>query len=158
MTAGPVSAEPASDGPASAGPVSAEPVGAEPGGAAGPGVPAPLTPAPSESAPAALRFADFLLSADGQEVWCVQERHEGGKITRSLVAVPLDGSAAENPEAIRELVSGPDFFAFPTLSPDGSSLAWICWNHPRMPWDGTELRVARFLAGYWGAGGWLRAG
>ena len=80
-------------------------------------------------------------------MWCVQERHEGGKITRSLVAVPLDGSAAEDPAAIRELVSGSDFFAFPTLSPDGSRLAWICWNHPRMPWDGTELRVAQISEG-----------
>jgi dipeptidyl aminopeptidase/acylaminoacyl peptidase len=50
--------------------------------------------------------------------------------------VPLDGSAA-----IRVLVSGADFFAFPTPSPDGTKLAWINWDHPRMPWDGTELRV-----------------
>ncbi len=120
--------------------------------------PAPLTPAPAEDAPAALRFADFIVSADGQEVWCVQERHEGGKITRSLVAVPLDGSAAENPAAIRELVSGPDFFAFPTLSPDGSRLAWICWNHPRMPWDGTELRVAQISGGVLGRGRLVKGG
>jgi dipeptidyl aminopeptidase/acylaminoacyl peptidase len=40
------------------------------------------------------------------------------------------------------LVSGAQFFAFPTPSPDGTKLAWINWNHPNMPWDGTELRVA----------------
>ena len=60
----------------------------------------------------------------------------------SIVAVPLDGSAADDPAAIRQLVTGSDFFAFPTPSPDGKRLAWICWNHPHMPWDGTELRVA----------------
>jgi dipeptidyl aminopeptidase/acylaminoacyl peptidase len=155
-----------------AGQVGADPVGANPGGAAAPGVLVPLTPLPlataatatatatatAGNAPAALRFADFILSADGQEVWCVQERHEGGKITRSLVAVPLDGSAAENPAAIRELVSGPDFFAFPTLSPDGSSLAWICWNHPRMPWDGTELRVASISDRVLGRGRLVKGG
>ena len=91
---------------------------------------------------AALRFADFILSADRTEVWCVQERHDGGKISRAIVAVPLDGSAAKDAGAIRKLVTGSDFFAFPRSSPDGSRLAWICWNHPRMPWDGTELRVA----------------
>jgi dipeptidyl aminopeptidase/acylaminoacyl peptidase len=91
---------------------------------------------------AGLRFADFVLSPDRSEVWCVQERHEDGKVTRAIVAVPLDGSAADNPGAIRELVTGADFFAFPTPSPDGSRLAWISWNHPHMPWDGTELRVA----------------
>jgi dipeptidyl aminopeptidase/acylaminoacyl peptidase len=146
--------------PASAEPTSAEPASAEPKDPAAPAplTPVPLTPAPAENAPAALRFADFIVSADGQEVWCVQERHEGGKITRSLVAVPLDGSAAEDPAAIRELVSGPDFFAFPTLSPDGSSLAWICWNHPRMPWDGTELRVATISDGVLGRGRLVKGG
>ncbi len=107
---------------------------------------------------AALRFADLTLSPDGREVWGVQERHEGGKITRSIVAVPLDGSAADDPAAIRELVSGPDFLAFPTLSPDGSRLAWICWNHPRMPWDGTELRVAQISDGVLGRGRLVKGG
>jgi dipeptidyl aminopeptidase/acylaminoacyl peptidase len=92
--------------------------------------------------PAGLRYADFTLSPDHREIWCVQERHSGGKVTRSIVAVPLDGSAAADPAAIRPLVTGSDFFAFPTPSPDGKFLAWICWNHPHMPWDGTELRVA----------------
>ena len=127
-------------------------------GRADAGLLVPLTPAPADDAPAALRFADFILSADGREIWCVQERHEGGKITRSLVAVPLDGSAAEDPAAIRELVSGPNFFAFPTLSPDGSRLAWICWNHPRMPWDGTELRVAQISDGVLGRGRLVKGG
>jgi dipeptidyl aminopeptidase/acylaminoacyl peptidase len=122
----------------------------------GKGAPTALTPDPSAAGgasgpdalgPAALRYADFVLSPDRREVWCVRERHSGGKVTRAIVAVPLDGSAAENPEAIRELVTGADFFAFPTPSPDGSRLAWISWNHPHMPWDGTELRVAPIVNG-----------
>jgi dipeptidyl aminopeptidase/acylaminoacyl peptidase len=40
---------------------------------------------------------------------------------------------------VRVLVSGPDFVAAPRLSPDGTRLAWIQWDHPRMPWDDTEL-------------------
>ncbi len=105
------------------------------------GEPAPLTGGAED------RFADFALSPSGDEVWCVRERHANGRISRAIVAVPLDGSAAaDDPgagtEAVRVLVSGSDFFAFPTPSPDGSKLAWICWDHPRMPWDGTELRVA----------------
>ena len=113
--------------------------------------PQPLTPDPTQVPaatgtgtlePSALRYADFVLSPDDSEVWCVQEHHDGGKVTRSIVAVPLDGSAAASPEVIRTLVTGADFFAFPTPSPDGSRIAWIAWNHPHMPWDGTELRVA----------------
>jgi dipeptidyl aminopeptidase/acylaminoacyl peptidase len=111
--------------------------------------PVPLTPEPGEEE---LRYADYVLSPDGSEVWCVRERHADGKITRAIVAVPLDGSAAGNLDALRILVSGHDFFAFPTPSPDGQWLAWICWNHPHMPWDGTELRVAPIEDGVPGKG------
>ncbi len=130
--------------------------------AAGQGEPVPLTPDPRAAGsaaqpegadgrgarsggklePRALRYADFVISPDRQEVWCVRERHQSGKVTRAIVAVPLDGSGAADATAIRVLVTGFDFFAFPTPSPDGNWLAWICWNHPHMPWDGTELRVA----------------
>jgi dipeptidyl aminopeptidase/acylaminoacyl peptidase len=119
--------------------------------AEGHGQPQPLTPDPATVpassgtgtlAAGALRYADFVLASGDQEIWCVLERHDGGTVSRSIVAVPLDGSAAADVAAIRTLVTGADFFAFPTPSPDGSRLAWISWNHPHMPWDGTELRVA----------------
>ncbi|HJQ03583.1 MAG TPA: prolyl oligopeptidase family serine peptidase [Jatrophihabitans sp.] len=103
--------------------------------------PVPLTPAATE--PASLRYADPQLSRDGSEVWCVRESHDAdGKITRDLCAVPLDGSAAEQPAAVRSLVGGSHFLAHARLSPKGDRLAWIAWDHPQMPWDGTELRVA----------------
>ena len=107
---------------------------------AGSRAPEPLTPAPDgESAD---RFADFVVSPGGDEVWCVRERHGAEtRITRAIVAVPLDGSGAGDPATIRVLVSGSDFYAYPVPSPDGTRLAWICWDHPLMPWDGTELRV-----------------
>ncbi len=101
--------------------------------------PRPLTPEPGD---VSFRFADFVLSPGGDEIWCVRERHEDGRITRAIAAVPLDGSAAADDGAMRILVSGSDFYAFPAPSPDGTRLAWICWDHPLMPWDGTELRVA----------------
>jgi dipeptidyl aminopeptidase/acylaminoacyl peptidase len=101
------------------------------------GGPRPLTPAEG-----GFRFADMVLSPDGREVWCVRETVSDDRVRRAIVAVPLDGSAAAAPSAIRVLVTGADFFAFPTPSPDGTRLAWINWDHPRMPWDGTELRVA----------------
>jgi dipeptidyl aminopeptidase/acylaminoacyl peptidase len=104
--------------------------------------PVPLTPDPASLGLASLRYADFALSPGGNEVWCVQERHEDGKVRRAIVAIPLDGSAVGKAELIRTLVDGYDFFAFPTPSPDGRSLAFICWNHPHMPWDGTDLMVA----------------
>ncbi|HUN36696.1 MAG TPA: prolyl oligopeptidase family serine peptidase [Trebonia sp.] len=110
----------------------------------GPGTPGPQPLTPEPAVPAGLRYADLVLSPDGREIWCVREAHrdaEGHAITRGIVAVPLDGSAQSDPDAVRVLADGADFFAFPTPSPDGTQLAWISWDHPRMPWDGTELRV-----------------
>ena len=97
------------------------------------GEPVALTPEPAEAS--GDRYAEPQVT--GPDLWCVRERHSGGVVTRALVAVPLDGSGQ-----VRELVSGSDFLACPRLSPDGRHLAWVAWDHPRMPWDGTELRVA----------------
>ena len=94
--------------------------------------PVPLTPEPPE--PAAVRYADPV--RHGDEVWWVREAHADGAITRSLVAVPLSGSGE-----VREITGGSDFLAAPRPSPDGRRVAWLAWDHPRMPWDGTELRV-----------------
>ena len=125
----------------------------------GGGDPRPLTPEPGGGpGQPSLRYADFTLSPDRTEVWCVQERHDDGKVVRAIVGVPLDGSAAADPAAVRELVTGSDFYAFPTPSPDGGRLAWICWNHPRMPWDGTELRVAPIEDGVPGRGRLVKGG
>lgn len=101
--------------------------------------PVPLTPEPPQ--PAAWRYAELQLLRDG-EVWCVRERHGADGIVRDIAAVPLDGSAAEDAGAIRSVAGGSHFLAAARLSPDGRRLAWIAWDHPQMPWDGTELRVA----------------
>ncbi|HTC70615.1 MAG TPA: S9 family peptidase, partial [Acidothermaceae bacterium] len=112
------------------------------------GDPRPLTPAPSQ--PAGLRYADPTMSPDGKEVWCVREEYTGtgpSDVTRAIVGVPLDGSAADDAAKVRIIVSGSQFLAYPTPSPDGGQLAWIAWNHPDMPWDSTQLRVGAIEAG-----------
>ncbi len=37
---------------------------------------------------------------------------------------------------------GRDFYMQPAWHPDGDRLAWVEWDHPNMPWDGTELKLA----------------
>ncbi len=63
-------------------------------------------------------------------------------VTRSIVAVPLDASAADDPARVRVVVEDGHFLACPALSPDGRRLSWLTWEHPQMPWDST-LRPGR---------------
>ncbi|MFJ9656731.1 prolyl oligopeptidase family serine peptidase [Streptomyces griseoflavus] len=106
--------------------------------------PRPLTPVSPVGD--GLRWAEPVLPAGRDEVWCVLEEFTGdglSDVRRVLAAVPLDGSAADDREGVRELSDGRHrFVTGPRLSPDGRRAAWIGWDHPRMPWDGTELLVA----------------
>ncbi len=87
------------------------------------------------------RYADFVLDGRRQRLVAVREDHAGkGHPANAICAIGLDGA-----ESV--LVGGSDFYAAPRLSPDGSELAWLSWNHPRMPWQGTELWVAEVDAG-----------
>ncbi|MFB8177888.1 prolyl oligopeptidase family serine peptidase [Streptomyces sp. NPDC055966] len=112
------------------------------------GEPRPLTPLSPVGA--GLRWADPHLDPARGEVWCVLEEFTGdgpGDVRRLLAAVPLDGSAAEDRHAVRELTDGRHrFVTGPRVSPDGRRAAWLAWDHPRMPWEGTELRVGEIGA------------
>jgi dipeptidyl aminopeptidase/acylaminoacyl peptidase len=81
------------------------------------------------------RYADFDVHPDGASIACVRERHlDRGEVVNDVVAVSLgDG-------AVQVMAEGHDFFSAPRWSPDGR-LAWLAWDHPNMPWDGTTLYV-----------------
>ncbi|GGT56914.1 prolyl oligopeptidase family serine peptidase [Streptomyces purpureus] len=117
----------------------------EPDGAA---PPRPLTPVSATGG--GLRWVDPVIHQDRGEVWCVMEEFTGAAPTdvrRAVVAVPLDGSAAKDRRAVRELSDGRHrFVTGPRLSPDGRQVVWIGWDHPRMPWDGTEVMLADVAA------------
>lgn len=103
--------------------------------------PRPLTPADR-----GMRFAELTLASG--LLLAVRETHGGERVpARDIVSIPLDGSATDSPESIRSLVGGSNFLAYPRLSPDGSRLAWISWDHPNMPWDATELRAGTLHEG-----------
>src|SRR5262245_6314715 len=92
---------------------------------------------------AELRYADTLIDHSRNRIICVREDHRiaGSEAINTLASIDLDGRSEQ-----MVLASGYDFYSSPRLSPDGSRLAWLAWNHPNMPWDGTELWVADFLA------------
>jgi dipeptidyl aminopeptidase/acylaminoacyl peptidase len=94
----------------------------------------PITPEPD--IPAGDRYADFEIHGD--RVFAVRERHRaGGEPKAAIVVFPVDGS-----DRPRKLISGRDFYSTPRISSDGQHLLWLEWDHPNMPWDGTELWAA----------------
>lgn len=92
-------------------------------------------------------FADFSVDRARDRLISVREDHsKPGEPVNTIVATgPASGG---NPSAVPDtvLVAGADFYSDPIISPDGASLAWLQWHHPNMPWDGTQLCIARFTA------------
>lgn len=83
------------------------------------------------------RYADGRVTPDGSLLICVRERHDDDVVENEIVAIPTDGS-----EEPRLVVGGRDFFSTPRISADGTRLAWLTWDLPWLPWDGSELWVA----------------
>jgi dipeptidyl aminopeptidase/acylaminoacyl peptidase len=98
--------------------------------------PSPITPEPPS--PGAVRYAAPVLCDSGRHLLAVRERHGDPDVPADVVndVVVLATDASEQP---RVLVSGHDFYSHVTVSPDGRRVAWVSWDHPNMPWDGTEL-------------------
>jgi dipeptidyl aminopeptidase/acylaminoacyl peptidase len=103
---------------------------------------------PESDSPSALtptgpfRYADPQVDARRRRSLWVREAAIEDDIhpVHSIVSVPDAGGTPT------VLISGHDFYAAPRLSPDGTRLAWIQWNMPNMPWDGTELWTADVIA------------
>jgi len=90
---------------------------------------------------AALRYAEAVIDSHRGRMICVREDHTDGshEPVNTLVSINL-----KQGEDVQVIASGCDFYSSPRLSPDYSKLAWLSWNHPNMPWDGTQLWVAQF--------------
>jgi dipeptidyl aminopeptidase/acylaminoacyl peptidase len=87
----------------------------------------------------AFRYADGTFDRIHNRLIYVREEHQDSnrEPINTLVSI-----SALNGEDVKILATGADFYASPQLSADGTKLAWLSWNHPNMPWDGTELWVA----------------
>ena len=87
-------------------------------------------------------YADFVFDQARNRLIGIRESDTEklhGQPKQDLVALcPHGGKPAV------ALAEGMDFYAAPAISPDGKRIAWISWNYPSMPWDGTQLFVADF--------------
>ena len=96
----------------------------------------PLTPDDNR-----FRFADGVVSQ--KSLYCIREDHEKPEpvnVVNQIIQMDLNNN---NQHDMTVLATGRDFYAAPRVSPDGTQLAYIAWDHPNMPWDATELRVTR---------------
>ena len=92
--------------------------------------PQPITPE------GAFRYADGEVDR-ARAAWIgVREDHTAPakEPQNTIVSVPLTSAGDA-----RVLVSGHDFYSSPRLSPDGRWIAFLAWDHPRLPWVGTTL-------------------
>ena len=98
------------------------------------GQPEPITPEGMD-----LRFGDGKIDGSRNRLICVREDHRDSEreAVNTVVALDIDGGGEGE-----VLVDGSDFYGYPSVSPDGTRIAWLSWDHPNMPWDTTELWVA----------------
>jgi sugar lactone lactonase YvrE len=94
----------------------------------GGGLPRAITPAFGEAAAP-------VLSPDGRWVLFIQSYEKTDRLAL------VDAAGASWP---RILVEGADFYMQPVWHPDGNRIAWVEWNNPNMPWDGSLLKTAQF--------------
>ena len=90
----------------------------------------------------AWRYADLTLDPGRNRLLAVREDHDPetlarhGEAENAIVAIDLSSGD------VSVVADGFDFFSSPRPSPDGRQLVWLRWNHPNLPWDGTELVLA----------------
>ncbi|MFE3543825.1 S9 family peptidase [Nocardia sp. NPDC059177] len=107
----------------------------------------PVALTPESATPRGDRYADGVVAPGGATVVAIREHHPVGGHGATEVRNEIVRLAADRPSLPEVLVSGPDFVAAPRLSPDGTLLAVITWDHPSMPWDDTVLRVRELATG-----------
>jgi hypothetical protein len=117
----------------------------------------PTISSENDACPQNARFADFEYDPHRQRLLCIMEDHthpepanvENSVVSVSLYALLLHARLAQldtteqqsHPKMLETLAKGNDFYSTPKLSPDGTALAFVTWNHPHMPWFVTELCI-----------------
>lgn len=96
-----------------------------------------VVPLTDETDQSNLRYANMIFDSYRQQIICVHENHvDEQNVRNSIAVIRLNDS-----KSVKILDEAYDFYSSPAISPDGKYLVWICWNHPNMPWDRTELWI-----------------
>lgn len=83
------------------------------------------------------RFGGLIWDSHQQRLITIRERHGfSDEPVNDLAQIDV------NTGSITSLYSGHDFYSSACLSKDGRQIAFVVWDHPNMPWDGTQLITA----------------
>ena len=94
---------------------------------------------------AGCRYAGFAIDLPRKLVYAVREDHRDrppNAPCNELVALALHPHMDAGVNAGLVIAGGTDFVLAPQLSPDGTTLAYIVWDQPDMPWDASRLFLA----------------
>ncbi len=79
------------------------------------------------------RYIEPVFLERERAIVAIEELHLDQRVVNRLVKISIDTGALE---VLHQLY---DFYAYPTLNPDQTELAFISWNHPYQPWLSTAL-------------------
>ncbi|KAK4512529.1 uncharacterized protein ATC70_003231 [Mucor velutinosus] len=96
---------------------------------------------PLTAADTLYRYADFTIDTQNRFLVCIREEHFVNEEPKDVVNVLVSIDLKTGKETV--IAQGKDFYSSPRLSPSNNELAYVCWSHPNMPWDFTELYYAK---------------
>ncbi|MCH2350797.1 MAG: prolyl oligopeptidase family serine peptidase [Pseudomonadales bacterium] len=88
-----------------------------------------------------VRYGDLLWDPHRELIFAVRETHPN---QTNDFHEPVNDLVIINPltRIIQSVAQGHDFYSSAAISPNGDKLAYLAWDHPNMPWDGTQLFIS----------------
>ena len=84
------------------------------------------------------RYADLAVAGDALLAVRERQQPDAAEPDNDLVRIDIATGAAT------VLHAGHDFYAAPRPDDSSNRVAFLVWDHPNMPWDGTQLVVAEY--------------
>ena len=85
-----------------------------------------------------MQFADLRYDPQRKRIICIGEHDDNQRKEPENFLAAIDIQTGN----LAVLHSGYDFYSSPRVNKNNDKLAWLAWDHPNMPWDGTDLLLA----------------
>ncbi|KAK6506590.1 hypothetical protein TWF481_005048 [Arthrobotrys musiformis] len=93
------------------------------------------------------RYGNFAINPkDDKWILAVLEDHQGSRpdqVVNTLVSIHGEPGSVK----VETVAEGKDFYSSPSWSPDGTKITWLQWEHPDMPWTGSQVWIADWVDG-----------